>query len=235
MSSSQKVLTLGHVGMGTGDHEPFDQLYPKSRLVTATDIEKGADIDALVIWGGEDISPSLYGDDVATACGADKYLSRRDRIEASACLAAMERNIPLIGVCRGAQLLCAIAGGRLIQHVTGHGQTHQIVTYDGKSVRTSSMHHQMMYPFDVEHKMIAWAPEHRSKVYIIGNNESDPKMADHVEPEIVWFPRIKGLAIQGHPEFHPNPEKDEFVQYCMDMVRKFILVPQQNKSEVASQ
>lgn len=229
MTNSNKVvtdhvLTLGHVGCGTGTHEPFDQLYPKSLMVTPKEIEDGAPIDALVIWGGEDISPTLYGDDVATYCGADKELSRRDRLEASACLAAMEREIPLIGVCRGAQLLCAVAGGRLIQHVTGHGRSHQISTFDHKGMMTSSVHHQMMFPFGVDHKMIAWSSEKRSTVYVNGQDVDDPEMKNHVEPEIVWFPRIKGLAIQGHPEFIANPDTDPFVQYCMDKVREFILV-----------
>lgn len=219
----KKSLTLGHVGAGTGTHEPFDQLYEKSLLVTAKEIEEGADIDALVIWGGEDISPSLYGDEVAFMCGADKELSRRDRVESSACAAAMARNIPIIGVCRGAQLLCALAGGRLIQHVNGHGMSHQISTFDGKGLRSSSVHHQMMFPFGVDHTLIAWATERRSDIYINGANEDDPAMKDKVEPEIVWFPKIRGLAIQGHPEFHSKPETDEFVQYCMKQVKDFIL------------
>jgi GMP synthase-like glutamine amidotransferase len=222
-TTNTKVLTLGHVGMGTGDFEPFDQIYDASMLVNAKAIENGADIDALVIWGGEDISPSIYNDRVASRCYADILPSRRDRIEMDACKAAIARGIPIIGVCRGAQLACAIAGGRLIQHVNGHSGSHSMETSEGKVIRTTSVHHQMMYPFDVEHEMLAWAETNRSDVYIIGNNESDPAMADKCEPEVVWFPKIKALAIQGHPEFVSNPESDPFVQYCMRMVDQYIL------------
>jgi len=214
-------LILAHLGMGTGRTQPFDQVYSKGEYIRPEDIRDGMELDALVVWGGEDISPSLYGDRVADLCGAGASLSQRDRVEAAAMAEAIERGIPIIGVCRGAQLLCAVAGGRLIQHVDGHTRNHSITTYDGRKIISSSVHHQMMYPFDVDHKMIAWATDKRSNVYIIGNNESDPLMKHHVEPEIVWFPKIKGLAIQGHPEFH-NPT-DEFVGYCMDLVRKFIL------------
>lgn len=225
MTATQKVLTLGYVGMGTGRCQPFDQVYGKDKLVTAKAIEEGANIDALVIWGGEDISPSLYGENVSRLTGADKELSRRDRVEATACLAAMERGIPLIGVCRGAQLLCAIAGGRLIQHVDGHGSSHQISTFDGKGMKTTSVHHQMMFPFKTEHKLIAWSTERRSRTYVNGEDKEDPEMPNMAEPEIVWFPRIKGLAIQGHPEFVDNPESDPFVLYCMEKVRQFITEP----------
>src|ERR1700743_93007 len=58
-------LTLGYLGFGTGRHKPFDQVYPEGKLVTAEKIDEGIDIDGLVIWGGADISPSLYNDTVA--------------------------------------------------------------------------------------------------------------------------------------------------------------------------
>lgn len=221
-------LVLGHVGMGTGEVEPFDQIYSKGLLVTGKKIEEGAPIDALVIWGGEDISPSLYNEKVSVATWADETLSHRDWVESSAIQEAIKRDIPIIGICRGAQLVCAMAGGRLIQHVNNHGRSHNIVTFDDKKVMSSSVHHQMMYPFGVEHKMIAWAEQPRSRgCYITGDDVSDPTMEEQVEPEIVWFPKIKALAIQGHPEFHADPGNDPFVQYCMGLVRKFILEEQE--------
>jgi GMP synthase-like glutamine amidotransferase len=216
-------LTLGYLGMGTGQHKPFNQVFPKAEMVDANDIETGCVIDALIIWGGADISPTLYDDRVAELCGAGADLSRRDYEEATACAAAIDRGIPIIGVCRGAQLACAIAGGRLLQHVDGHGRTHLMDTYDNLRMKTSSVHHQMMYPFDVEHKLLAWSTEKQSTRYIIGDNTSHPKMVDQKEPEIVWFPKIKALAIQGHPEFHGDPDNDPFVQYCMELTRKFIV------------
>lgn len=215
------MLTLGYVGRGTGEVEPFDQVYERGMLVSPKDIQDGAPIDALVIWGGEDISPSLYNDAVADMCYAGPKPSSGDILEVSSCKAAIARGIPLIGICRGAQLVCAVAGGRLIQHVDNHGMSHNIITNDGRTLRTSSVHHQMMYPFDVDHEMIAWTDGKRSKRYIIGNNESDPTMVDKVEPEIVYFPKIKALAIQGHPEF--MDDKDPFVQYCMELTRKYLV------------
>ena len=218
-----KVLTLGHVGMGTGDVEPFDQRYDTGMLVNAKAIQNGCDIDALVIWGGEDISPSIYGDMVSRYTHAPSVPSRRDRIEMDACMAAIDRGIPIIGVCRGAQLVCALAGGRLIQHVNGHSGSHMMETSEGDLIRTTSVHHQMMYPFDVECELLAWSETNRSDVYIIGNDQTDPSMENKCEPEVVWFPEIKALAIQGHPEFVSNPDTDPFVQYCMRMVDQYIL------------
>lgn len=217
-----KVLTLGHVGIGTGTHEPFDQRYPASQLVSVEDITLGDGIDALVIWGGGDISPSLYNSGVAKWCGASDQLSRNDRIESAAIAGAITRGIPIIGVCRGAQLCCAMAGGKLIQHVDGHaGGNHEITTDNGEKYMTSSVHHQMMYPWDVEHDLVAWSSQRRSRVYQTDLTDYDDVASQKVEPEIVWFPKIKALAIQGHPEF--MRENDPFVAYCMTLVDRFIL------------
>lgn len=221
---NSKDLVLGFLGLGTGAVAPFNQVFKQGCYVTPSDIEAGTSLDALVVWGGEDISPSIYGQRVSDYTDADAELSKRDRIEVTAVQACISRGIPVIGVCRGAQLLCAIAGGTLIQHVNGHaGTPHSITTKSGETVVSSSVHHQMMFPFNVDHELIAWASPKRAKQYINGDNEQIEEMEEHEEPEIVWFPKVKGLAIQGHPEFHGNPEKDPFVQLCMKLTRQYII------------
>lgn len=216
MKTAQKILTLGHVGMGTGTVKPFDALFNRGVQITANEIYDGA-IDCLVIWGGADISPSLYNEPVGPNTGATERLSYRDQVEKDACDAAIAMGVPIIGVCRGAQLLCAIAGGTLVQDVQGHcNGNHSMTTKDGRTISTSSVHHQMLYPWAVEHELIAWSTERHSKTYI---DKEDA--ANHPEPEIVYFPAIKGLAIQGHPEFMSTTS--EFVHYCNSLVTEYLL------------
>ncbi len=221
MDMENKVLVLGHVGMGTGEVEPFDQVFKQGKLLHRDPNVDG--IDALVIWGGEDISPSLYNEETSKYTGASDTPSYRDRVEVAAAQACIDAGIPIIGVCRGAQLLCALAGGKLIQHVNHHTRDHFIRTNDGRRIMSSSVHHQMMYPFDVEHELLAWSDVRQSNVYIVGDDSNFETMYDYEEPEVVWFPKIKGLAIQGHPEFHMNPEIDPFVQYCIELVKKYVV------------
>jgi len=210
--------TLGYVPYGTGRFSPFDQVFTKGHAVHPDSPESFNDVDAIVVWGGEDISPSIYKDKVGSHTYADEELSYRDKIEVQAMQIAIARGIPIIGVCRGAQLACAIAGGKLVQHVDNHGRSHKITTDEGRSITTSSVHHQMMYPWDIDHKLIAWSSEKRSEVHLDG---SDQQMEMETEPEIVFFPTIKALAIQGHPEF--MDESSEFVQYCNTLVQSYLL------------
>lgn len=214
---SQKHLVLGHVGRGTGTFAPFDQVFDDCLLVT--DPSQLKDVDALVIWGGEDISPSYYDEAPTENCMAGVAPSRRDLLEFTMMEAAIEMGKPIIGVCRGAQAVCALAGGKLVQDVNGHHGSHSIVTHDGRRYTTSSIHHQMMYPFKMESKdyqLLAWTDVPRSDGHYEGVRAAPP-----VEPEVIWFPKIKGLAIQGHPEF--MHESSPFVAYCNELVQEHVL------------
>jgi putative glutamine amidotransferase len=84
-------------------------------------------LDGLVLSGGADLDPGQYG---ATAHGKT-YGVRPDRDTAEAALlaAALERGLPVLGICRGLQVINVARGGTLHQHLpdlvghTGHGPT----------------------------------------------------------------------------------------------------------------
>src|SRR3712207_379618 len=74
-----------------------------------------ARLDGLVITGGPDVTPSGYGeaaDPRTTDCRPD-----RDAWELALLDAASERDVPVLGICRGMQVMAVHAGGVLDQHV----------------------------------------------------------------------------------------------------------------------
>ena len=173
--------------------------------------------DILLLHGGEDISPSLYNHPVSEYTGATKRPSRRDSIEWSMLQRAIELGIPIVGICRGAQMLCAAAGGYLIQHVDNHSGDHIVETSEGDDVVTNSCHHQMMYPFDVDHELLMWTKYKRSGRHITGFEES---INVPCEPEAVFFPKIKGFAPQWHPEW--MSEQDPAVLLLLKQINERI-------------
>ena len=221
-----------------GGH-PFNELYDVIIPVYGGEDIKAAgelaDDVALVIWGGQDISPTIYGQKVNRFTGADENLSRRDQLEVEIAINAMELGIPIIGICRGAQLMCALSGGILVQDVDGHaGGWHSIKTDDGREFNCPSLHHQMMYPWtkaggqvDPGMKYIAWCDPARSRKYHgepAGENGEDSewlKMHWH-EPEILYFEKTRSLCIQSHPEFIDKVDHP-FVQYTLELTKKYIL------------
>ncbi|MEX1004859.1 MAG: gamma-glutamyl-gamma-aminobutyrate hydrolase family protein [Acidimicrobiia bacterium] len=73
-------------------------------------------IDGLVITGGGDMDPSAYGSDNTDSSEID---TTRDRWELALVAAARRHGVPLLGVCRGCQVLNVAFGGTLRQHVWG--------------------------------------------------------------------------------------------------------------------
>jgi putative glutamine amidotransferase len=76
-----------------------------------------ARMDGLLISGGADIDPALYGEPMAGSRAPD---SGRDRLDVEAARMAQERAVPVLGVCRGMQAINVLAGGSLLQHVEDH-------------------------------------------------------------------------------------------------------------------
>lgn len=72
-------------------------------------------IDALVLGGGADVDPASHGSEThPETVGTNPD---RDRFEIALALAALERGMPLLGVCRGMQILNVACGGTLDQHI----------------------------------------------------------------------------------------------------------------------
>jgi putative glutamine amidotransferase len=79
-------------------------------------------IDGLILAGGDDIDPSSYGAEPHPQTKHTVVL--RDRVELALTRRAVQRDMPVLGVCRGMQLLNVAFGGTLLQHLpdeVGHG------------------------------------------------------------------------------------------------------------------
>ncbi|MGP4110864.1 gamma-glutamyl-gamma-aminobutyrate hydrolase family protein [Streptomyces sp. 4N509B] len=113
-----------------------------------------ARLDGLVVAGGPDVEPSRYGAprDPRTGLPARE----RDAWELALLEAALAGGVPLLGVCRGMQLLNVALGGTLSQHVDGHAGApgsfvdHEVTPVPGTllawalpgPVRVRAAHHQ---------------------------------------------------------------------------------------------
>ena len=192
---------------------PFHVLVKNvKRIFKPTELQE---IDSyLVVWGGEDIATSLYNEVPNKFC-AGNSLSSRDIFERDLILKAIELKIPVIGICRGAQLACALLGGKLVQHVNNHGSDHLIATNNNKIMSSSSLHHQMMIPAG-QYQILAESYPAPLSLYYIGENELHLNIK--IEPEIVLWPDQLVLGIQGHPEFMSYDSL--FVQHCLQLVQE---------------
>jgi len=171
-------------------------------------------IDLMLFTGGEDVDPAIYGEKIGKHTAINQ---ERDIVE-SKMFRRMNAKVPKLGICRGAQFVTVMSGGKLIQHVDNHGigGTHPI-TFNhflnpGKRIAMTSTHHQMMYPFNMNEKdyiLCAHSTNHLSPRYWNGNDRNIDIHDDFLEPEIVFYPKTNSLAIQGHPESGVMTEDDK--------------------------
>jgi putative glutamine amidotransferase len=159
-------------------------------------------IAGLVLTGGEDLAPSTYD---AQNAGSTPPNVERDATELALALAARDRGLPTLGICRGAQVINVAFGGTLIQDITTqvpgadahdksaarnqrvHGvrvrnDSRLSAATGARELRVNSSHHQALDQIGVGLIVVASAPDG----IVEAVETTDPGW---------WM-----LAVQWHPE-----------------------------------
>lgn len=195
------------------ERNPFPNIFKNIvRVKNTADIKSDG---VLILWGGADIYPGMYNEKpnrfVYTYRKTD-----RDIHEEMAIHHCIKKNIKMIGICRGAQLMCVVAGGTLMQHIEDHDTQHEVTLLDEDKVviKCNSSHHQMQMPPNGA-KILAVA----GKTY--GVNGDNNAVSIKTVPEVVWYPNIGALGIQPHPEWANSPKL--FNNYCERKIKEYVL------------
>lgn len=163
-----------------------------------------------VLWGGVDINPELYGEERGTYTQTPNV--KRDTLEFWQTRQHIREGNPIIGICRGAQLLCVLNGGKLYQHSEPTIQSHAIVVNDGTIFpNVIAGHHQIMQPKG-NFVLLGWNEE----LVRVWKNNTDSELIRNTA-EVVWWPETKCLAIQPHPEWAKH--KDPFVIWLNETMK----------------
>lgn len=169
----------------------------------------GERLDGIVLPGGTDIDPILYGAD------PDPELlplePERDDLELALLSAALDAEVPVLGICRGIQVLNVHQGGTLHQHVPEHGRfdlpidstIHEVSFAEGStlhelygpSAQVNSLHHQTVA--DLGHDLTVTARADDGTI-------EGMEMGDHV------------VAVQWHPEMMPTRPTDPIFGWLVE-------------------
>jgi putative glutamine amidotransferase len=99
-------------------------------------------LDALLLTGGGDIDPALYGG--GTHPKLDQVARERDLFEIALCHEAIRRELPILAICRGAQVLNVALGGTLVQDIPS--QIGERVLHDRPVERWERSHNVTVLP-----------------------------------------------------------------------------------------
>lgn len=155
-------------------------------------------LDGLLLTGGGDVDPAIYGEPREPECGEPD--AARDAWEIA--LVCDGLDIPILGICRGAQVLNVVLQGKLVQHLPGRGidghddervdgEVHEVALTPGSliqrvmgtdAVRVNTLHHQSIDPA------------------CIGYDLRVTGLADDGVVEAIEDPVGRVLGVQWHPE-----------------------------------
>lgn len=240
MATSKR--TLYYVGKNHySEAEVFADMFDEVKchpINIASNISYMTKDDVIILGGGEDISPAMYEAEPSQFNFGPPSPSERDIAELNIIYEARIRKIPVIGICRGAQMLGVATNNTLVQHVTGHGRDHDIFFTNYAKVNLVipnvdveqwypclSSHHQMVYRTNDYIIPLMFSPP-ITKVLVFSdtkvvNMQGDLRVAKSY-PELEMFVGTKHrlLGIQGHPEYghigHP------FTDLCRNIVRHYL-------------
>jgi putative glutamine amidotransferase len=160
-------------------------------------------IDGLILAGGVDVDPKTYGADRDPE--TKETVIARDEFEIALAQAAVARDMPVLGICRGMQVLNVAQGGTLHQHLPDHvghyGHRLNIGTFDGNDhpVRLEDGSLAARAAGELEHRSLS---HHHQGIAQLGDElvVSGRAMVDDLI-EAVELPRCRFvLGVQWHPE-----------------------------------
>ena len=177
--------------------------------------------DIFVWTGGEDVNPRLYGE---LPIKGVYFNPRRDSQEIGYWRDAVRKpNSLKVGICRGAQLLNVLNGGKLWQDVDHHALQDGPKVLDiltGKEREVSSTHHQQMRPAP-NAQILATTHLSKNKYADLIDWHEGGKNNSHLgtDYEVLWYPDTRSLCFQGHPEYS-LPEDTKV--YFHELIRRYI-------------
>ncbi len=157
--------------------------------------------DALLLPGGGDLDPSLYGVD-DTNIVFDRSL---DDYEMRLIDLFLEAQKPIIGICRGLQTLNVYFNGTLKSHIEGHLNTyHQVISLDSSlnflnNQKINSYHHQ--------------------SIKKIAPNLISTLISDDHEIEAIKHRYLKVYGFQFHPEMLEGKLRLKFIKYLRSVIK----------------
>lgn len=181
-----------------------------------SDESAGALADLVVFTGGSDVSPVFYDANRHPTTYSDMG---RDLQEEAIMTEALALDIPMVGICRGAQFLNVMSGGEMYQDVDKHCYPHSITDLQtGEVVYVSSTHHQMMKPSEkgllVASSTLGGAREwYEGQVFHKDVSEEDI--------EVVYYEHTKCLCFQPHPEFN-GAQYESMKVYFRSLLSRFL-------------
>lgn len=178
-----------------------------AEVVCAVDLAHAEGCDALLLPGGADVDPARYGQGMNGSRSIDP---ERDARELAALAYFRDAGKPVLGICRGLQVLNVALGGTLHQDIPGHtkldadtdrvhpsrAEDEMLVSLYGAEFAINSAHHQSIDRLGKGLRAVQWS--HDGVIEAVRHEEL-PIFAVQWHPERMCFARRRADAVNSEP------------------------------------
>lgn len=191
----------------------FAEMFIRAKCTKA---DHPTNADLVVFTGGSDVNPVYYGEDKHPSTF---FAPQRDVEDMKLYELCYNEGIPMFGVCRGAQFLHVMNGGKLFQDVDNHVGDHPIWDSRKKKMinRVSSVHHQACIS-NRENGMEVIADSFKSTTR--WKNPHDKVIGNMADIEAFFYRDTCCLGVQGHPEYRGY---FEFLKWTLEQIQDLIV------------
>lgn len=165
--------------------------------------------DGFLLTGGHDVSPELYGETPIKACGA--CCPARDAMEQKLFALALEKDKPVLGICRGIQFLNAVLGGTLYQDLPQQKPSelehHQKPPYDVPSHEVTIVEDTPLYELLGAERLSVNSYHHQAVKELSPRLTAMAYAADGLVEAVYMKEKSFVWGVQWHPEFSYKTEE----------------------------
>jgi putative glutamine amidotransferase len=166
--------------------------------------------DGILFAGGDDVDPKCYGEEIKF--DSVETTPERDVFELALAELLKNDDRPILGICRGAQLLNVAFGGTLHQHIDGHRQDERgAVNLRSAKVEAGSFLHSLVGENEIKTNSFHHQAVKAIAPGFIASARADDGTVEAIEPAEKTERFF--LAVQWHPEYlfkHDAPAKNIF-------------------------
>ena len=158
---------------------------------------------AFLFTGGQDVAPALYQEEMLPCCG--EICPARDEMELALLPLVLERDKPLLGICRGIQVLNVALGGTLYQDLPtqrpSEVEHHQMPPYDKPVHQVALAEHEPLSQL-LEKEELSVNSYHHQAVKTLSPDFQKMAISEDGLIEGIYMPSRKFImGVQWHPEF----------------------------------
>ena len=173
-------------------------------------------LDGVLLSGGDDVDPRLYGSGPGPSQGS--FEPARDRFEAELVDGVMEAGMPVLGICRGIQLINVALGGTLVGHLAPDaGEGHSCFAYP----RAERTHAISIIPGTVLASLYGESAVVNSFHHQAVDRPGDGLIVSALAPdgvvEAIEHRVLPIIGVQWHPEMLTEVEHEKIRTACQEM------------------